>query len=70
MPGNLPLSGYMVSASSQHPRSVNHEDGASPQEAIIYLLEVWKAIHVSWGKVSPDEGCPMYFGDYFTAHHI
>ena len=34
------------------------------------LLEVQKTIHVSWWKVSSDEGFLLYSSDNFTAHHI
>ena len=58
------------SPSIQHPHSGPHDNGISPQKSIKRLLKVRKAIHVSWGKIISDEGCPLYSGDNFTDHHV
>ena len=54
----------------QHLHSGTYENGVSPQYPIDLLLKIWKAIHVSRGKVRSDEGWSLYSGDYFTAHHV
>ena len=69
MPVSLPPAGSIAFQSIQHPRSGTHENGVIPQKSIKRPLEVWKAIHVNWGNVRSDEGCPLYSGDNFTAHH-
>ena len=66
----MPPAGSKDLPSIHHMRSVTHDDSVYPQELIKRLLKVWNAIHVSWGKVSIDEGCPLYSGDNFTAHHV
>ena len=70
MPGNMPPAGSKVSPSSQHPPSGPHDYGTFTQELIKCLLEVWKVIHVSWGKVISDEVCPLYSSDNFTTRHV
>ena len=63
MPGNLPPAGSVAFPSSQHPRSGLLTNGVFPQEPSRRFLEVWKEIHFNQGKVSSDEGCPLYSGD-------
>ena len=70
MPGSLTPSVSKGLTPGQHPCSGTHDNGVSPQESIKGLLEVWKVIHVSREKVRSDEGCPLYSGDYLTAHHV
>ena len=70
MPRSLPPADSVAPPSSQHPRSVPHDDFVFPQRAIKRLLEVWKATHVTWRKVSSDGRCPLYAGVNFTYHHV
>ena len=70
MPVILPSAGFEGYTSGQHPCSGTHDEGVYPQEAITRLLKVWNSIHVRRGKLSYDEGCMLYTGDYFTAHNV